>query len=112
MKRGNKSRDAEPRAPGRLIHNKAVVVEAQPYAQVPFAEVNLVLSVGGRLNVPAVIRKGRCKRQLRPRIELRRICDRISQAFVHGVENSVHSEFPVVPPMMTSEIRAGVPFAI
>src|SRR5215469_4583074 len=86
------------------------MVVPQSPAQVPFTEANLVLGVSGWLDVPAAIRKQ--KIWPRARIELTCIRDLVLQIFVHGIEDSVHPEFPIVPPAMARQVRAGVSLSI
>ena len=43
---------------------------------------------------------------------MRGVRDLILQVFIHGAENSIHSELPLVPAVMAREVRAHISFAI
>src|SRR5882757_7030148 len=110
--RGNESRDPDPRAPGRFIHHKSVMVKPQTHAQVPAPQTNLVLRVRGRLHIPSLVGKRNWKRQLSAGIKLGRIGDAILQRFMHWAEDSVRADFPVMAPVMAREVRAHVSFPV
>ena len=57
IQRWNIARNSEARAPGRFVDHKSVMIEAQSRGDIPVAEVDLVLYVGGRLDIPACDRR-------------------------------------------------------
>src|ERR1700736_1552106 len=70
----------------------------------------LVLHISGRLDIPAVVRE--LKLLLRTRIELRRVNDRVLQSFVDGIEDVVHTHFPVLSAMMPGQVSADITLAV
>ena len=92
------------------MNYKAVMIEAQPRGDIPVADVDLVLYVGGWLDVPAAV--GELKLLLGIGIELRRISDEVTQRFVDGREERIDSRLPVVASVVAGQIGAGVAFAV
>ena len=92
------------------MDHESVMIETQSGADVPVAEMNLILHVGGRLDIPAAI--GELKLLLSIGIELRRIRDGVAQRFVDRREERVDSGFPVVAAVVAGQIGARVTFAI
>src|SRR5580704_14876391 len=100
------ARNADPWAHCGLMHDKCVVIEPQPCADVPIAAMPLVLHISGWLNIPAPCRK--LELLQRAWIELRRIGDGVLQRFMHRTENPVHSGFPVVMPTMAGNVSTNI----
>ena len=80
-----------------------------PGGDVPVAEVDLILHVGGGLDIPLAI--GKLKLLLGIRIELRRIGDDVMQGFVAGVKKDIYAGFQLWRPLCP-EVSAGVAFAV
>src|SRR5690348_3740031 len=86
------------------------MIEPQPGAHIPIPQVNLILNVGGGLDIPSPRREFELR--LGSRIELRRIGDGVTQSFLHRIEDAVDSDLPIVSPMMSGEVLAQVSFAV
>src|ERR1700730_7442303 len=101
--RWNEARDPDPRTPRRFIHRESIVVKPQTRGDVPVSQSNLILRVRGRLDVPSPV--GKLKRRPRAGIELRGVSDLIVQRLMHGAEDSVRANFPLMFSIMAREVR-------
>ena len=91
---GKVASDGYPGTPTGLVEHEVVMVITQAEAGAPMLPVKAVLHEGGGLEVGATIAKGEilCS----PRIKERRIRDGILQSLVHGIENRIDSELPIL----------------
>src|SRR5215475_4266295 len=92
------------------MNHKTVVIEAEPRRYVPISQPNLVLHIGRRLHIPAMI--GELKLLLRTGIELRRVGDSVLQVFTYRVENAVNPNLPVVPARVANQVPTNICFAV
>ena len=72
--------------------------------------MNVILNVGGRLDIPSVI--GKLKLLLSVGIKLRCIGDDVVQRFMHGRKKTVDTGFPVVAALVSGQVGARVAFSI
>src|SRR5581483_12176355 len=85
------------------------MIETQARADVPIPEMNLILYVSRRFDIPPSSRE--IKLLLRTRIELANVRNCIMKVFVHRAEQRVNAHFPVMSVVVSGEITADVSFA-
>src|SRR5947209_5060236 len=86
------------------------MVIADSRIHIPVGNVNAILNIGSRLDIPLAVRK--CESQLRPGFELRRISNDVTQLFTNWVNDAVRPEFPVMMSVVSSQIPPNIAFPI